>query len=340
MENAQILDNKRTRLQTLIDMFEHQSDTFLLNHQPTNNVPMSPLHDYSEYDHADDIDEFGQLEQSDRARPNRFNANAANESGINAEDICLPLPSSLGWKWCVDRGLKTLADKEAKLRFAQATDSVHKIRLALGFKSALFRDDIRHSRSKKTKTRAWAAVRTVDASVHEHAQNYSMARDAYTKVLDPSGESPELPRLQLADLRIDTSVLGAGEVGQRNKQLPWIWSFGTSEMQDGPWTDECKCSAIPEILTILSDGTVNRVHWLRAKAQFERWKEEQDSIRNEAVWVPAYFHTMAEHWKARIDFAVQGDLSGHAAYASRQAYAWEELSISAKKALTPITSAA
>ena len=71
-------------------------------------------------------------------------------------------------------------------------------------------------------------------------------------------------------------------------------------MQDGPWTDECKCSAIPEILTILSDGTVNRVHWLRAKAQFERWKEEQDSIRNEAVWVPAYFHTMAEHWKARI----------------------------------------
>lgn len=48
---------------------------------------------------------------------------------------------------------------------------------------------------------------------------------------------------------------------------------------------------------------------------------------------------MAEVWKARMDFALQGDLPGHAAYASRQAYAWEELSISAKKALTAITSA-
>ena len=104
--------------------------------------------------------------------------------------------------------------------------------------------------------------------------------------------------------------------------------------------DDCECPPISENLIILSDGTVNRVHWLQAKAQFERWKEEQDSICNEAVWVPGYFHTVVEHWKAQINFAMQGDLSWHAAYASRQAYAWEELSISAKKALTPITSAA
>lgn len=81
------------------------------------------------------------------------------------------------------------------------------------------------------------------------------------------------------------------------------------------------------------------MHWLRAKAQFERWKEEQDSIHNEAVWVPAYFHAMAELWKARVGFAVQGQLSGHAAYALRQAHAWEELSLSSMKAFTPITSA-
>ena len=65
MENAQILENKWTCLQALIDMFEHQSNTFLLNHQPTNNVSMSPLRDYSEYDNIDDMDEFRKLEQSD-----------------------------------------------------------------------------------------------------------------------------------------------------------------------------------------------------------------------------------------------------------------------------------
>ena len=74
------------------------------------------------------------------------------------------------------------------------------------------------------------------------------------------------------------------------------------------------------------------------KAQFEWWKEEQDSIHNEAVWVPTYFHAKAECWTAWRKQAVQERLPGHAAYASYQAHAWEELSKSSEKALTPITS--
>lgn len=298
---------------------------------------MSSLGDYSEYDDADVVDESGVPVHSDSIPSSRYRAK--DESEIKAEDIPILLPSSLGWTWCNEHGLVILANKEAKLRFAQATDALHRIRLALGFKAALFRNDVRHSQTQKTKTRAWAAVHTVDASVHEHARNYSMARDAYLKIIDPSGEAPVLPQLQLADLRIDTSILGAAEVGQRNKQRPWIWSFGISTKQDGAWTNDCKCSPIPEIILVLNNGLVNRVHWLRAKAQFERWKEEQDSIHNEAVWVPAYFHTMAELWKTRVAFAAQSRLSGHIAYASRQAHAWEELSVSSRKALTPITSA-
>jgi hypothetical protein len=38
--------------------------------------------------------------------------------------------------------MKSLAAKEAKLRHAQAGDSIHRIRLALGFKSALFRTQV------------------------------------------------------------------------------------------------------------------------------------------------------------------------------------------------------
>ncbi|KAH8980217.1 hypothetical protein EDB86DRAFT_2813871, partial [Lactarius hatsudake] len=80
------------------------------------------------------------------------------------------------------------------------------------------------------------------------------------------------------------------------------------------------------------------VHWLRAKAQFERWKEEQHSIHNEVVWIPAYFHSKAECWKAWMDDAAQAQLPGHKAYASRQAHAWEELSRSSMKSLKNITS--
>jgi hypothetical protein len=88
----------------------------------------------------------------------------------------------------------------------------------------------------------------------------------------------------------------------------------------------------------LQNGIVNRVHWLRAKAQLERWLEEQDSIHNEAEWVPAYFHAKVEGWEAWRDMAARDELPGHHAYASRQAHAWEEMSRSSIKALTPIIS--
>ena len=83
---------------------------------------------------------------------------------------------------------------------------------------------------------------------------------------------------------------------------------------------------------------VNHVHWLRAKAQFQRWLEEQASIHNEAKWVPAYFNSKAEQWKALMTIAAQQSQHGHEAYASQQMHSWEELSRSTEKALTPITS--
>lgn len=233
-EESQIIENKRNRLQKLIDMFEHQANGFLLHHQPTDDLPLSLLGDYEEYDHIDDMDDYGVP---------GFTAQITNTSGnegSNVENIPLLLPSTVGWEWCVSHGVESLARNEAKLRYAQATDSIHRIRLALGFKSALFRTQVRDARTQQTKTRAWSAINTVDTSVHQHARHYSMARDAYLKIQDVSGDLPELPPLRLADLRVHTAILGAAQVGQRNKQLPWIWSFGTSVKQGGTWIDECE----------------------------------------------------------------------------------------------------
>jgi hypothetical protein len=341
MEDAQILENKRIRLQKLIDMFSHQSDAFLLNHEFTEDVSISPLGDYSEYDLADDLDESGAPGHLEPVHADQhYGPYVTDRPGANAEDIPLLLPSSLGWDWCVNRGYKSLVMKEATLRYAQATDAIHRIRLALGFKSALFRTQVRHAQTQKTKSRAWTAVHSVEAAVHDHARTYSMARDAYIKSLDPSGESLALPPLKLTDLRVNTAILGAAEVGQRNKQLSWIWGFGTSTNEDGMWMDDCECLLSRNVWYILKGGLVNRVHWLRAKAQFERWKEEQYSLHNEAIWVPTYFHAKARLWSDWRSCAVQEQLPGHAVYASRQAHAWEELSRSSRKALTPITSAA
>jgi hypothetical protein len=79
------------------------------------------------------------------------------------------------------------------------------------------------------------------------------------------------------------------------------------------------------------------VHWLRAKAQFQRWLEEQDSIHNEAQWIPAYFNAKAAMWEKLMASSVQASLKGHEAYASYQAHAWQDLSQCSANVLACIT---
>jgi hypothetical protein len=103
--------------------------------------------------------------------------------------------------------------------------------------------------------------------------------------------------------------------------------------------DDCECLSIQECYRYAEGVIVNRVHWLQAKAQFERWKEEQYIIHNEAAWVPAYFYTKEKLWNDQRSVAVQKQLDGHVAYALHQAHSWEELSRSSWNALAVITSA-
>ncbi|KAH8999801.1 hypothetical protein EDB86DRAFT_2828087 [Lactarius hatsudake] len=307
-------------------MFEHQGDSFLLHQQPSDDSPISLLGDYDEYDHVDDLGVPGETDDNHSGYASHHRTpQALDGSGmdrLNPEDAPILLPSSLGWEWCIRHGAQSLAGKEVQLRHAQASESIHRICLALGFKSALFCTHVRPAHTQQTKTRAWNAIHSVDTNVHEHARIYSMARDAYHKIQQASVNLPDLPKLRAEDLHVATLVLGSEPVGERNRQKSWIWGFGHTVEDNGTWMDDFE-----------------RVHWLRAKAQFEQWLEEQHSIHNEAEWVPAYFHAKAEIWKTLMTIATQGSLKGHQEYASYQMHAWEELSRSSRKALTPITDA-
>jgi hypothetical protein len=238
-DEAQVLENKRSRLQKLIEMFERQADAHLLRHTSAGNAPIASLGDYSEFDHVDGSDDLEATRSS--ALTNRRRSDGSGIDDINPEDVSILLPSSLGWQWCVRHSVQSLAEKEARLRLAQANDAIHSMRLALGFKSALFRDQVRHANTQRTKTRAWDAVHSADTTVHQHARNYSMARDAYLKIQEAYDGGLELPQLRSKDLRVSTAVLGAAQVGQRNTQLSWIWGFGTTSDEDGTWINECRC---------------------------------------------------------------------------------------------------
>ena len=136
---AQVIENKQGRLQKHIDKFQHQADTFILHQHGLDHPQISPL---GAYDQFDNVDSFLGLEGEEVGPPlQRTTPRTSDGSGmdhINPEDLPILLPSTLGWKWCIDNGVKSLAVKEARLQIAQANESIHKIRLALGFKSAIF----------------------------------------------------------------------------------------------------------------------------------------------------------------------------------------------------------
>ena len=238
IDQAQVIENKRGRLQKLIDMFEHQADSHLLRHKALDNVPITLLTDYSEFDNVDVLDD-----SDSHTSPQLFPfvsppiLQFSDDSSVdqtNAEDLSILLPSSLSWGWCVKHHLQ-----EAKLQVTQANDAIHSVRLALGFKSALFRDHVRPANTQRTKTRAWDTIHSVDSTVHQHARNYSMACEAYLWIHQAYSILEKLPRLHVSDLHVGTAIINAAEVGQRNRQLPWIWSFGNTVNEHGTWMHEC-----------------------------------------------------------------------------------------------------
>jgi hypothetical protein len=71
---------------------------------------------------------------------------------------------------------------------------------------------------------------------------------------------------------------------------------------------------------------VQRVHWLRARALNNRWKEELTLVGYEMEWTTRYFLYRAGKWQ------VQCPEAGPSAYAARQAAQWGGLASEADRA--------
>ncbi|KAF8263452.1 hypothetical protein EI94DRAFT_1807176 [Lactarius quietus] len=223
------IDNKRTHLQRLVDTFQHQADSFILAHSHVGDSTISHMGTYDVYDNVDYSDMMRPTDPEHSShsldQPLSLASDGSGMDSPNPEDLPTPLPSSLGWNWCVAHDVQSLAVKESCLHLAQANESIHRIHLALGFKSALFQT--------------------------QHGTQCLL----------------ELPTLTPQDLHVATLILGSDKPGQCNTQQSWIWSFGQTSEDEGTWMDDFE-----------------RVHWLHAKAQFEHWLEEQQSIHDEAQW--------------------------------------------------------
>lgn len=101
---------------------------------------------------------------------------------------------------------------------------------------------------------------------------------------------------------------------------------------------------------------VYRVHWLKAKARRDRWKEEFQLISSEMDWTVLYYQYQASQWQRRADterihhgpvtesastaadadhvnFSVEDWKSrGKICFAMKQKYIWDSMAEQAKSA--------
>lgn len=64
---------------------------------------------------------------------------------------------------------------------------------------------------------------------------------------------------------------------------------------------------------------------MRAKARYQRWKEELKIVNNEMKWTMKWFSTQEERWNERAGWAKDQELDGHKCYAEKQVYLWGKM---------------
>jgi len=186
---------RRSHLQERVDTFQKQAGSML--HAVFNDADDSWGDDYTRETYTGA--KFDGIGEGDDNMPNLADEGhhqtqlpriSPQEGRIDAEYILLYLPLHLGRSWCNRNAAKELVKAELHLWEGQLNDSLHHIRIALGHKSYLYRNDVRPAHTQRLKTHAWAEVHAVESTVQHHAWVYNRAQksmldlDAKASLLD------------------------------------------------------------------------------------------------------------------------------------------------------------
>jgi hypothetical protein len=78
-------------------------------------------------------------------------------------------------------------------------------------------------------------------------------------------------------------------------------------------------------------NSVNRVNWFRAKARYQRWKEEVLILEHEMVWTELWFGYQKQKWEDWMKTSGSEAKAGHYAYAAKQVGIWSQFVEAARK---------
>ncbi|TDL15288.1 hypothetical protein BD410DRAFT_732930, partial [Rickenella mellea] len=236
----------------------------------------------------------------------------------NAELSPLLLPSALQPSDRVAGCLPGLAEKEQRLRLAEAEDCIQQIRRLLHVKATLWQYKTVNVSGQRASTRTRSIIERFGVKVERHADRYRAARTALL-ALDPLGDwQTRLLVLLSGDIR----GLGREDDGTKRKGMhvhesegrravSWIW---IDRVVRTPVVDGV---AVPEV--DLNDDM--RVEWAKSQARAQRWQEEVVLVTEEMRRTLVFLEWRAVWWETRIGRRLEtADMtSGLRAYAMKQA---------------------
>jgi hypothetical protein len=81
---------------------------------------------------------------------------------------------------------------------------------------------------------------------------------------------------------------------------------------------------------------VYRVNWLRAKARFNRWEEEEKIVKSEMDWTIRWFENQQLMWEKNARESIEKQQEGHACYAWKQEEMWSKFKQEAISAFSEV----
>ena len=143
----------------------------------------------------------------------------------------------------------------------------------------------------------------------------------------------QYPILHKEHLKSSTALLNPNEPGSSRVRLSWIWQSNMPGNSASPASlRECEL-LVPMLFNTLR-FSVNRVHWIRARAQKDRWREEYTLVGYEMQWTVRHHLHSAKMWENRRDSARRVTDLGAAAYACRKIAMWMDMAQAAHRKFT------
>jgi hypothetical protein len=213
-----------------------------------------------------------------------------------------------------------IEDVEDRLRFAQASEALTKLRCQLMKRTYASRFKVRNISTQRHYTRFRTLQEQTENKIKILSLQYNIARDALLRLRGPGVWEKTLQKLGPEDVRglseralieeekeetrrtrtmagiveyqateegiIDNVPAGTFDphlaVGEGHRTLSWIWYSTTGdELNNGVSTGTCKHLVPSKANAISLPETDLRVEWLKCRARAARWKEELYLIEEE-----------------------------------------------------------